>query len=83
MEQHRDRAIPGDLRNEWLPVLRQKLCDGRERFQEDASHLLSLEITGSQNECGDSGIHQRLSFKIPVPDAVVFGQYDPSVLSDI
>jgi hypothetical protein len=83
MEQHRYRAIPGDLCNEGLPVLRQKLCDGRERFHEDASHLLSLEITGSQNECGDSGIHQCRSFKIPVPDAMVFGQYDPSMFSDI
>ena len=28
----------------------------------------------------NSGIHQRHTFKIPVPDAMVFGQYNPSAV---
>lgn len=83
MKQHGHRTRSADFGDERLLVFSEKLRDGRKSIHEDAGHLISLKIASSKDKRRDTGLHERRSFKIPVSDAMVFGEHHPALLPDV
>ena len=64
-------------------MFREEFGNGGEGLHKYLGHLIPLEITGSEDESTDSGIHQRSALKMPIPDTVIFCENDPVVLSRV
>ena len=82
-EQHREGTSSTDSRNEWLLVSSEKLRNGRQSINKYARHLIALKITHGQDKRTNARLHERCSLKIPVSDAMVFGEHHPALPPDV
>lgn len=61
----------------------KKPSDTGQSVYKDLRHFVALQIRWREDKCSHACLHERQPFHMSVSDAMVLGQDDPTMLSDL